>query len=84
MDTPTNLRVLTRDEAADMLGISRLGLDRLHMEGAGPARLRLSARRVGYRLSDLRAWLDSRIEQRAPSMDVAPTSPAAPSPSVPI
>lgn len=84
MTAPTDLRVLTRDEAADMLGISRLGLDRLHMEGAGPARVRLSARRVGYRLSDLRAWLDSRIEHAAPRMDVPPTPPAAPSPSAPI
>lgn len=68
MISPNNdLRVLTRDEAAEMLGMSRLGLDRLHTEGTGPARVRLSARRVGYRLSDLLAWLDSRVERVAPS-----------------
>lgn len=66
MKSDTDWRVITRDEAADMLGISTLRLDRLHFEGAGPPRIRLSERRVGYRVSDLRAWLDSRVELNQP------------------
>ena len=58
-------RVVTRDEAARTLGISTLRLDRLHVEGDGPPRIRLSARRVGYRASDLQAWIAARVEQAA-------------------
>jgi prophage regulatory protein len=64
-------RVVSRDEAASILGLSTLRLDRLHGEGIGPARIRLSERRVGYRVSDLRAWLDSRVEH-APPLPSAP------------
>lgn len=62
-----DLKVYTRAEAAEMLGISVLTLDRLHAAGSGPARLRLSARRVGYRARDLIAWARGRALSSAPS-----------------
>jgi len=52
------IRVLTENEAAKALGVSNETLRR--MGPAGPMRLQLSARRVGYRLADLTAWLDAR------------------------
>lgn len=58
-------RVLTRQEAARALKISIPTLDRIHLAGTGPKRLRLSARRVGYRLSDLIAWMERETEARA-------------------
>lgn len=58
-------RVLTRHEAARALNISIPTLDRMHLAGTGPKRVRLSARRVGYRLSDLIAWMERSAEGRA-------------------
>ncbi len=50
-------RVISLDEAAVMAGVSPSTLKRLGR--AGKLRiLRLSPRRRGIRLSDLRAWLD--------------------------
>ena len=37
-------------------------MDRWRAAGEGPRFIRLSARRIGYRLSDLRAWIESRAE----------------------
>jgi predicted DNA-binding transcriptional regulator AlpA len=57
--------VLTRKETARALKVSIPTLDRMHLAGTGPKRLRLSARRVGYRLSDLIAWMERSAEGRA-------------------
>jgi predicted DNA-binding transcriptional regulator AlpA len=56
-------QVLTELQAAEFCGISKDTLRRRNNRGDGPKRLRLSARRVGYRLRDLRAWLDSNVEE---------------------
>lgn len=58
-------QVFTRQEAARALKISVPTLDRMHLAGTGPKRLRLSARRVGYRWSDLVAWMDRGADHRA-------------------
>ncbi len=55
-------RVLSRGEAAALLGLSEVVLDRLHAKGVGPARIPLSERRVGYPLPALREWQAARIE----------------------
>jgi predicted DNA-binding transcriptional regulator AlpA len=60
MDRPD--RILSRREAAEQLGVHVLTLDRMHAAGTGPKRVRISARRVGYRQSDIAAWLQCRIE----------------------
>jgi predicted DNA-binding transcriptional regulator AlpA len=56
---PPDDRVLTFDEAADVSNFSVATLRRRIADGAGPRVVRLSTRRVGIRLRDLRAWLDA-------------------------
>lgn len=41
-------------------GLSRTTIWRLERSGDFPNRIRLSAGAVGYRMSDIQAWLDSR------------------------
>jgi predicted DNA-binding transcriptional regulator AlpA len=54
------IRVLGRDKVIALLGISKMTFDRIEQRGDGPRRVRLSSRRIGYRVSDVKAWLDSR------------------------
>ena len=54
------MQVIDEHEAADLLGLSVDTLRRRVRDGTGPIRINLSARRVGYRLGDLQAWLDQR------------------------
>jgi predicted DNA-binding transcriptional regulator AlpA len=56
------LRVLTAAEASDLLTVSVPVMERWRRAGTGPRFIRLSVRRVGYRLSDLRAWIAERAE----------------------
>ena len=53
-------RVLTEKEAALKLGLSASYLRKLRYVGGGPAYLQLASNRIGYRISDLEAWLDQR------------------------
>jgi predicted DNA-binding transcriptional regulator AlpA len=52
--------VIPRKAAAGLVGLSEATFDRVCRRGDGPAALRLSARRVGFRLSDLMAWIADR------------------------
>jgi predicted DNA-binding transcriptional regulator AlpA len=63
--TETSSRqLLSRDEAALELGIHPKTLYRMHKDGKGPPRLRVSPGCVRYRLADLHAWLNgNRITQ---------------------
>jgi predicted DNA-binding transcriptional regulator AlpA len=56
-------RVVTEDQAAKIIGYSKDTLRREFSAGRGPPRVRLSARRIGYRLSVLYAHLEARTEQ---------------------
>ena len=56
------LQVLTLSEASSLLSVSIPVMDRWRAAGEGPRFIRLSARRIGYRLSDLRAWIESRAQ----------------------
>lgn len=49
-----------RKALAKRLGISERTLERMNLTGDGPPRVRLSARRVAYRESDVRAWSEAR------------------------
>ena len=60
---PTTNRVLSEVVAAEMLGFSVDTLRRLCERGEGPPRLRLSPRRIGYRVRDLEIWLDERARR---------------------
>ena len=53
--------VLTLGEAAEWLRCSPRTLQRLLDSGEGPPVLRLSERRLVFRLEDLRGWLAGRI-----------------------
>ena len=57
--------VLSTVETLEMLGISRPTLNRLDRAGEGPPKIQLSARRIGRRLGDVRAWLQSRQQQKS-------------------
>jgi predicted DNA-binding transcriptional regulator AlpA len=52
--------VIPRKAAAGLLGLSEATFDRVCRRGDGPAAVRLSARRVGFRLSDLMHWTANR------------------------
>ena len=62
-DTSLNeLRVLTASEASELLTVSVPVMERWRRAGTGPRFIRLSARRVGYQVSDLRTWVTARAE----------------------
>jgi len=50
---PANDRIVSEKEAAQIRGVSEYTLRRQAQRGEGPLRIKLSPRRVGYRLSDL-------------------------------
>jgi predicted DNA-binding transcriptional regulator AlpA len=52
-------RVISQAAAAHLLGVSIDTLARMSARGEGPKRLKLSPRRVGYRLADCLGWLKS-------------------------
>jgi predicted DNA-binding transcriptional regulator AlpA len=52
-------RVVSPKDAAALLGISLPTLHRMWQQGAGPRRRQISPRRIGVRLRDLKAYLDS-------------------------
>jgi predicted DNA-binding transcriptional regulator AlpA len=58
---PPDERVVTEREAAAACGIHISTLRRAVSAGKGPAVVRLSDRRIGYRIRDLRAWLDAKV-----------------------
>jgi predicted DNA-binding transcriptional regulator AlpA len=56
-------RVVTESQAAEILGYSKDTLRREFRAGRAPARVRLSDRRIGYRLSAIYAFLDAHAEK---------------------
>ena len=55
-------RVLTAAGASELLTVSIPVMERWRRDGTGPRFMRLSARRIGYRLSDLKVWMAERVE----------------------
>jgi predicted DNA-binding transcriptional regulator AlpA len=53
-------RVLDERTAAEFVGLSHPSLERLRKAGTAPRHVRLSERRLGYRVCDLLAWLDAK------------------------
>ena len=62
MNSIESVKVLTRREAVAHLGFSNRTLFRLEARGDAPPKIRLSPGRIGYRVSDLNAWMDARRE----------------------
>jgi predicted DNA-binding transcriptional regulator AlpA len=60
-----SVRVVDRPTAIAVTGISPRTWDRLEARGETPPKTRLSSNRIGYRISDLKAWLDARREVTA-------------------
>ena len=54
------IKVLNRRDTIEHLGISERNFQRLESRGEGPPKTRLSEGRVGYRVCDIKAWLDAR------------------------
>jgi predicted DNA-binding transcriptional regulator AlpA len=61
--------LLNEKELSAWLGISVPSIQRLRTNGCGPAFVRLSERRLGYRKSEVEAWLKTRTATR---LDHAP------------
>jgi predicted DNA-binding transcriptional regulator AlpA len=55
--------LLTPQDAAQMLRVSRQHLARLRVEGGGPPFVKLSHRVVAYRPSDVEAWVAARVRR---------------------
>lgn len=63
-------RLLDPKQAAAVLGVSWRTLERWRRHGAGPVFLRMSARSIRYRLSDVERWLDQ--QRRASTSATSP------------
>jgi predicted DNA-binding transcriptional regulator AlpA len=61
-DDLDEIRVLTRSDTIRMVGLSDRTWDRLEAAGDTPPKTRISQGRIGYRVSDLKEWLDRRRE----------------------
>jgi predicted DNA-binding transcriptional regulator AlpA len=56
---------LTEAEVSEWLGVSQPTLSRHRHNGTGPAFVRLSTRRIGYRRSAVETWLTECEQSRA-------------------
>jgi predicted DNA-binding transcriptional regulator AlpA len=56
------LKVYTKKETQKLMGLSGRTWDREEAHGRTPPKTRLSPNRIGYRASDIAAWLDARRE----------------------
>lgn len=54
-------RLLTQEEAAQVLAVKPRTLEGWRVTGAGPRFIRISARCIRYRRPDLDTWLNERI-----------------------
>jgi predicted DNA-binding transcriptional regulator AlpA len=53
-------RVLRTPEAADYTGLAAGTLEKKRLDGSGPEFIRLGQRAVGYEVTALDAWIESR------------------------
>jgi predicted DNA-binding transcriptional regulator AlpA len=61
-DDLDSIRVLSEPETYRTLSLSDRTWERLKAAGDVPPKTRLSEGRIGYRVSDIKAWLDRRRE----------------------
>jgi predicted DNA-binding transcriptional regulator AlpA len=57
---PPSVRVISENEAAARLSLSRRCLQEYRLRGTGPKFIRLGDRRIGYDLQDLADWISER------------------------
>ena len=61
-DDLDSIRVLSEPETIRAVGLSDRTWDRSKAIGDIPPKTRLSEGRIGYRISDIKKWLDARRE----------------------
>jgi hypothetical protein len=64
-----SVRVVDKPTAWRLANLSQRTWERLEKRGETPPKTRLSKGRIGYRLIDLKAWLDARRVSAAPDSD---------------
>jgi predicted DNA-binding transcriptional regulator AlpA len=52
--------VVTEAQLSEITSLCPTTLYRMRKRGEGPPRVQLSARRVGYRMSEIRKWLNAQ------------------------
>lgn len=57
--------VVTEIEAAKLLKVAVVTVRRMRWAGTGPHYVKLSEKRIGYRVADINAWLDARTSKAA-------------------
>ena len=68
MDTQLEKRrIVRRDEVSKLTGLARATIYKKVADGSFPAPIRLGARSVGWRLSDIVAWLEAPERRWDPS-----------------
>ncbi len=55
-----DVRVINEKTARELVDLSPRTWDRLRAAGDTPPITKISARRIGYRISDIKKWLDAR------------------------
>jgi predicted DNA-binding transcriptional regulator AlpA len=65
----TSNQLLSQRQVAVRLGVSARTIEGWRARGVGPPFLRLSARAVRYRSSDLEQWLDQRRVAEEPGLE---------------
>ena len=55
-----SLKILRRKDVEEIVGLSRSTIYKLMSTGAFPRSIRLGPRDVGWRLSDIEAWIEFR------------------------
>lgn len=68
-------RLLTEEQAAELIGFTPRFLQDRRLRGGGPSFVRVSARAIRYRPEDLRAWAEARL--RTSTSDRGPDAPRA-------
>jgi predicted DNA-binding transcriptional regulator AlpA len=61
----TDNRILNADEVAALAGYSVPHWREMYRDGRAPPPIRLSARRYGWKVSTILAWLDSKSDSAA-------------------
>ena len=59
------MAVLTERETADWARLSIVTMRRMRWAGSGPRFVKLSEKRIGYRVADIIEWLDARTSKAA-------------------
>ena len=61
-DNLDDLRVISEPEAIRLVGVSRPTWSRMRQRGEAPPKVQISRHRIGYRIRDLREWIEGRTD----------------------